>query len=133
MRMETWPSILAHEIEAAQVREFAWGTYDCCMWAADVVQAMTGVDHADELRGTYDSAFSARRALDRAGGLSDFVTGKLGDPIAVTYARRGDVVMRLQDDWEQLGVCDGVVSLFTGEVGLVRLPTLQCVKAWRVE
>lgn len=39
-----------HRRDARRSVPFAWGSNDCRLFAADAVQAMTGVDHAAELR-----------------------------------------------------------------------------------
>jgi hypothetical protein len=50
-RYEDWPQRLVAAIEAARGRPFSWGAMDCCLFAADVVLAMTGVDYAAGFRG----------------------------------------------------------------------------------
>jgi hypothetical protein len=57
--------------------------------------------------------------------------------VAVAYAGRGSVVLAevglLQEMTMALGLVDldGKYSLFPGEKGLVMIPTLQCLQAWR--
>lgn len=58
-------------------RSFAWGTADCCTWAFDAVQAVTGVDAIDDLRGTYATRWQALRVLWRAGGLRALLDARL--------------------------------------------------------
>lgn len=70
---------------------FSWGECDCALWAADLVLERTGTDPARVLRGTYDSAFAARRALMRLGGLrtvvsnamAGFPAGEIHDGVAL--------------------------------------------------
>lgn len=58
-------------------RPFAWGTADCCTWAFDAVQAVTGVDAIADLRGTYRTRWQALRVLWRVGGLRGLLDARL--------------------------------------------------------
>src|SRR5579875_1052465 len=40
-------------------KPFAWGSNDCCLFAANAIEAMTGVDIADDFRGKYTDEASA--------------------------------------------------------------------------
>ena len=60
MRVEGWEKILHDTLETMKERPFVWGTFDCCLFAADIVQALTGVDYAAGYRGTYHSEAEAR-------------------------------------------------------------------------
>ncbi len=131
-RREDWPEQLAATIAAARHRPFEWGTHDCVLFAADGVQAMTGVEHADGVRGTYADALGAMRVLKSLGGPAVLVTTKLGYPIPVGLAQRGDVLLAVVEDRESLGLCEGAIGWFAGLDGLVPFPTLQCKTAWRV-
>jgi hypothetical protein len=71
---------------------FEWGRFDCCLFAADCVQAITGVDLAKDYRG-YVGAKQALRVLDHGGGVGLIATRALGFPQAVADARVGDVVL----------------------------------------
>lgn len=95
-RFENWPLRLDQAIEAARQRPFAWGTHDCCSFAAGVVQALTGHDAFAQFTasfGVYTDERGALRALAAADGVAAIATAHLGDPIPVAQARRGDVVM----------------------------------------
>lgn len=132
MRKENWPSILDDEIEKARSRKFSWGTHDCALWTARVVEAMTGVDYAAAWRGQYSSEFGALKAIAKNGyeGLDEIVTKALGEPINKFMAQRGDVV--IFDG--ALGVCVGSNCAFvTPDDGLCFVKLRQCVKAWRVK
>ena len=49
--IEKRPEILNQHIDAARGKPFKRGSHDCCMWAADVVVALTGIDYAEDFRG----------------------------------------------------------------------------------
>lgn len=110
---------------------FAWGSHDCCLFAADAVLASTGVDHASDLRGTYDDAASALRVLRAAGGL-DAVAARAGEPVPPLMAQIGDVGVVATEGRESLAVCVGSVWLAPAAAGLAALPLESARAAWRV-
>ena len=40
-RLDDWPTRLNAFIDAARERPFAWGTWDCCTFAAAAVETVT--------------------------------------------------------------------------------------------
>ncbi len=132
--------ILAREIDAAAKRLFKWGSkHDCCMMAAGVVLAMTGIDLARGLRG-YGTAKGAYRVLRQrgAGNLSKtltVVTRRGGfKPVNPNFAQRGDLVMAriMTEDGPQdaAGICLGAEAAFASD-GLEFLPMAKVKRAWR--
>ena len=122
---------------------FAWGKNDCCLFPADAIRAMTGVDVAAEFRGRYATATGAQWAIRRIAG------GKtVGDAAAwcarqhglpelpnPRFAQRGDLVTLLNADGREMA---GIVGLrghelvTVGEAGLVVFGVEQARRAWRV-
>lgn len=132
-RLPDWPTRFAIAIESARNKPFEWGTNDCCMFAANVVLAITGVDPAQEVRGTYDSAITAATVIGRQGGLENAISAVLGAPIDVRMAKRGDVIIyRPRDDWPSAMICTGIAMVGPGETGMVTLPVRMGDKAWAV-
>lgn len=143
MRFNDWPTRLHAAIEARRSMPFTWGKNDCCMFAADLVKAMTGGDIAAKWRGAYSDAVGAALAIKRGGGIAGLVESVsaefgLRELPSVAYAQRGDLV---EIDIEHtagdaagpaLGVCVGAQVAAAGEKGVVFVPTLKCRKAWRV-
>lgn len=129
MRFENWPVLLADFIESRRVAPFQWGERDCCLFAADAVAAMTGRDFAEQFRGAYDSALSAHRLINDAGGVPALVPFDEIDP---GFAQRGDVVMLNEDGHYVLGVHLGSVIAAQGVDGAVFVPPVAALKAWRV-
>lgn len=132
MRLQNWESALAAVVQSRRCRPFVWGEHDCCLFAADCAQAITGIDWAAEFRGTYDSAVGAAKQISKRGGFESMITGLLGDPIAVGLARRGDVVMVTQDGHPALAVCCGATVLAAGINGLISRQLSDGLLAWRV-
>lgn len=130
MRKSAWPEILTAKIEEWRAVPFVWGETDCAMFVIDVVNAFT--DRAIENRslGRYDSEFGARRVIATLGeDLAALVSLRFGAPIAVTFAQRGDVLLRESN----LGICLGQHASFRTPAGLVDFATLECEQAWKVE
>lgn len=111
---------------------FEWGVQDCCIWPADCVKAMTGVDHAAAWRGTYSTEAEAEALLQSLGGL--MALGALaGPPCAPLAAGPGDVgLLRNADRGTVLGVCSGKGWLVPASGGLALLPLDSAVRAWKV-
>lgn len=131
MRFENWPSLLADFL--ADEKPFAWGKRDCCLFAADAVLCITGVDHAKKFRGRYTTARGAAKVIAKHGGLEELVNKTGFEPIAPLMAQRGDVV--LIDT--PLGVALGVIDLRSeivgqGPDGLTRYKATDARRAWRV-
>lgn len=133
MRHENWSEVLAEQIEGARKRPFSFGAFDCALWAADVVLAMTGVDYAAKWRERYNGDREALKLIAAAGGLREMAAEVLGEPIAPTFAQRGDVVLITGGALGySLGICNGVNLAAAGHDGLVFLPMRDAVCAWRV-
>ena len=117
-------------VEATRSIPFQWGKCDCCLWAADVVLALTGVDHAATFRGSYDSMRGAQRLLKSRGGL----VGLLDSISSLRRAERplrGFVAVALVPS-PTLGVVLGRKTLFKDRDGeLVSIPTANTVASWR--
>jgi len=132
MRREDWPEVLHAEIEAARDKPFVWGACDCCLWAADVVKALTGMDYAAEFRGRYSTARGAVRALKRYGkGTLDATMDALLP--RRPFPMRGDVVMAIVDGQQALGICVDVRAAFKAPQGLTFLPLSEIAAAWAVD
>ena len=130
MRHDHWPSRLAEYVEAKRYTPFAWGTNDCCTFAAEAVQAMTGVLPALP---SYSNEREAMRAMRDLGGVREAVT-RLFEPTTVQHAQRGDLLLvRQPDGREMLAVALGLHWCAPGEAGLVFGPQLEAELAWRVE
>ena len=144
-RYPDWQSKLHQFFKANLERPFAWGTWDCCLFVADAVQAMTGTDIAAAFRGKYSDEPGAMRAVlaalggNKTGGAWPELLSELAAKTAVEhamaevaplFAQRGDMVVTAQ--------CLGLVS-FTGqhvlvipESGFHMVPLEQVIRAWRV-
>lgn len=132
-RKNNWPAALALFFEEKHHQPFAWGHNDCCMFAADWVAILMGVDHAAGFRGKYSDALGAARILKERGGIEAIVdaTGYPRQP--VSFAQRGDLMLFDMPSGPTLGVCAGKHSVFAGETAAVAQLTNNCRLSWRVE
>jgi hypothetical protein len=137
-RVEDWPTVLAEEIIKAKSRPFVWGTHDCCLWACNVVLAMTGKDIAEWFRGRYHTRRQAYGALRKfaGGGIYETVRRRcdeLGFPqIAPVIAQRGDLILFRSPLGDALGICVGSTVAAVGQDGLVFESIRAARKAWRI-
>lgn len=134
-RFEDWPSRLAAHVETVRAAPFAWGVSDCCLFAADCILAMTGVDLAVEYRGRYRTKRGAYAVLKRlcGGGVEAAVHRMLGAPLSTPLtAQRGDVVLIDTPDGPALGICLGVQCGCQSPHGTTFLPMPAARLAWRV-
>lgn len=110
---------------------FQWGRHDCALFAADCVQAITGIDPASELRG-YTTEAGAAKCIRRAGGMEALADARLGARVPVLMAQVGDVAL-LEQESPLFAVCVGQHWLAAGLAGgLVALPLSAALIVWRV-
>src|ERR1017187_6391175 len=92
-RLPNWRIPLAQQFEQGKSRTFAWGTFDCAMFACDCVFAQTAEDPAIEFRGKYANE-AEPQALGSLTELAERITAKFGmSEIAPGHAGRGDLVL----------------------------------------
>ena len=137
-RPENWPARLAAYVQARQSRPFVWGDHDCCLFGADWVRELHGVDLAGDVRGKYKTALGAARIVGHGFSLATFVGDRLADhgfaKIPVRMASRGDVVAAHVGAYSRL--CFGVIvdhrAAFPGAAGLMTIPLNQVAYAWKI-
>lgn len=111
-------------------RPFAWGAHDCCLFAADAVQAVASVDLASDVRGTYCDARGAAEALQRIGGI-EAAGARVGVECPPLCARVGDIGLVHDGDRSALAVCVGAHWLVPAAAGLAAHDLNAARKAWR--
>jgi hypothetical protein len=135
-RLQNWPKLFAEKIDELSAKPFVWGEHDCCLFSADVIAAITGIDPMEKLRGTYSTAYGAHKAIDDLGGLesaADALTSAHGwGEIAPAFMGRGDLAIFNHLNGTSLGICDGAFILGTSESGLVSVPRAVAIKSWRI-
>ena len=131
MRVTDWPEKLHAFIAARREVPFKWGENDCCLFAADTVQVLTGVDHARDFRGTYATENEAATVLAEKGCIRTIATAALGAEIDPKLAQRGDVVLLKEP--QGLGICLGRTFAGSGTTGLRFFTLDDILTAWRVD
>lgn len=131
-RLPDWQARYAALCAVRAAIPFEWGQHDCCLWAADAVQAMTGFDFAAAHRGTYADAAGAARLLHSLGGLRGLACAALGHAIDPRLAAVGDVVLLQHGGRELLAVCNGADAMAPGSMGLQVVGMDAALAAWRV-
>jgi len=131
-RFEDWDLRLAAYLAERLRKPFRWGENDCATFAAQAVEAITGVNPMPFLR--YKTARGAAAAVARHGGLESALDGALGTErrCGVFYARRGDVVLGDCEGRQTVMICVGRHLAGPGVDGLVTLPLRVGQQAWRV-
>lgn len=138
-RLPDWEARLSAFLAANHDRPFAWGSWDCALFACAAVEAMTGEHPFPAFPGAYDTREGAAAALRRLGKGTLVRTWETRFPArAPGFARRGDIVMVA----DAMGVCMGGTALFIGEEhltgaigippreGLVTVPRALWTGAW---
>jgi hypothetical protein len=133
-RRSDWRTALHESVEASRREPFSWGRFDCAIFAADCIRAMTGEDIAASFRGTYSDAKSAVRVLKKAGfqdlvGMAEFHL----EEIPAISARDGDIAAFESDEtgWT-LGVFIGERVISRGLEALGTVDRSRVNRAFRV-
>lgn len=131
-----WEVRLESHITASVHRLFRYGCFDCCIFAADAILEMTGVDVMKKLR-DYKGAKAAKRILSDLGGMEkalEIIAGENRmDEVAVLKAQRGDMVL-IPGKRPAVGILslDGSWVVVPSVRGVYRIPLTLCKRAWRV-
>lgn len=131
-RLPDWQTRFEDCLAERMDRPFAWGSHDCVLFAADCVDACTGVDPAAHVRGTYACAASAARVMRAHGGLAALAAAALGPEVPPPFTQPGDVGIVISDGRECLAVCIGKGWQVPGEKGLVFFELGQATRVWRI-
>ena len=109
---------------------FVWGKWDCCIFSADCVLAMTGEDKINIFRGAYFDKRTAATLLREQGQgtLVKTIEHMLGSPTSKHMAWRGDIVIRKNN----VGVCVGTQAAFVAEEGLMLFPMHEIEKVYPI-
>jgi hypothetical protein len=127
-KLPGWQARLTDFLRANHRRTFAPGKWDCAIWAAGAVEAMTGEDHLRGFRG-YRSIAEGKRFL-RAKGFDDHVAycASLLPEVPPAFAQPGDVAVI---DGQSLGIVQGAQVYMFGVNGFGMTPFSVIGRAFR--
>lgn len=129
-RLPDWQTRMAALVEARLALPFEWGSRDCCLWAADVVHAVTGVDFGAAYRGTYATQQEAGAVFVRMRGIARICTSLLGEPIDKEMAQPGDIGLTEEKDSPALVAYVGGAWMGQGPDGLVPIHPESIATVW---
>ena len=112
---------------------FVWGQRDCSLWPCEWIKAERGIDPAEALRGTYDTALACARIQRAAGGLPALAAALAARAglLATDTPEAGDVGLVELADMPLLALCTGPKWAIKTKDGLVIVPATP-VQAWIV-
>ena len=131
MRVDNWPIVMNENVELWRPRRLMFGVTDCFQFLGAHVLAITGVDYRDRFP-KYASREEADAILEQHIGAVGLLTGVFGDPKPVSFAQRGDALVRDFGDGPAAAVCVGVYCCAPGPNGLRFEPTAGAIAAWSV-
>lgn len=117
-------------------RSFKWGEWDCVLFVCEWLKISTGKDHGKRFFKKYSTAAGAYKCLRKhftVEKLEDAVTEILGSPVPLAFVRAGDIICANLSNQElgvSLGICNGGVSWFLSDDGLMTKPTFDCLRGW---
>ena len=133
MKKNNWFIDLADFIESRRHSPFVWGENDCCLFVADAVELISGIDAAAPYRRKYTTATGAARALKKYGDGS--IAGAWSacfEEINPQDLGRGDVAMVEVEGAPASALSFGNQLWIVSENGLITLPRSAALQAWRV-
>jgi hypothetical protein len=119
-------------------KEFSWGSFDCCIFTAKIVEEFTGRElpyWKDVLN--YKGYRSSVKALKKLGcnKIEDLPSIILGtDKKPISKVKHGEPVYYINEDGiGLLGICNGVRAYFLQEgIGLTTRPVEDCLYSWSI-
>lgn len=130
-RLHNWQQRYEAFVIERLAAPFAWGRNDCCLFAADGVQAITGVDPAPHLR-AHTNARGALLALRGYGGIANLASACLGPASPAVQACVGDVVLLPMGKRLALGICNGSTAMGPSAHGLAHVAMADALLCWRI-
>ncbi len=135
IRFADWKSRLGVYIAGRFGQPFRPGEFDCALFAAGAVEAMTGVDFAAPFKGRYTSLEEGIEAL-RAEGHADHLAliAATFEEVHPAFAQPGDIALLDGGDHAAIGIVQGehVYALRSDGRGVGLAPRDAMQRAWRV-
>jgi hypothetical protein len=127
---------LADFLKQHERTPFAWGSFDCVLFAARCADYVTGNDYASEFIGTYHTALQAQRVItDKLAATFETVFDSYYARVPHQLAQPGDIVLAVPPTLKPTyGIGNGHQVVMPGPDGLVghSLSEVYTQQAWRV-
>jgi len=136
-RPDDWPERLRHFLETREECPFDWASNNCCLFAADWVRELTGIDPAKKYRDKLPKTEEeAKTLLAKKGGVLGLIkrTAKAHGWAEVPrhYAQRGDLILFDSPRGKALGLCTGPTFAAAASQGLTHYDMQHALRAWRI-
>ncbi|PYE89572.1 DUF6950 family protein [Phyllobacterium leguminum] len=136
IRLSGWRPALHDYVLSVWRNSLIWGEYDCALFAADAIKAMTGEDIAAPYRGRYKTLIGGLRLLKKDGfaNHAEFAASRF-EEIHPSHAQIGDIAAVKVDDAAiyALGVVQGArIYVLHPETGIGTIDLLDAERAFRV-
>jgi hypothetical protein len=142
-RHPDWPTRLHSHLYGADAAKFKYGEFDCFLFVADVIEAMTGTDIAAPFRGRYNTRRTAFQVASgdfgatTVEGIAEHITATHHMPeVTPSKAMRGDLILieRQKGRDHSFGVVGltGKDILIAIKSGFGPVPMTQAYRAWHV-
>lgn len=134
-KTQGWENRLIEYLNVAARTGFRPGTFDCAMFFAGAVEAMTGIDFAEQYRGKYKTIDGGLDMLNDRGYLDHltYVETLFEEWPSPIYAQRGDGAAILDERGHPaLGIVQGEKIYAMGLTGLGLRPLSDAVKAFKI-
>ena len=135
-KSEDWEIKLHDFIYKNKDKPFAWGKWDCCVFANDCIKAMTGnnlipkelkwKDEEGAMQSIKDYGGTLLKSIDKA------CKEKNIKSIDKNYIGKGDLVV-FKEDTQLAGICDGCSILGPSSDGMSVKKDVEVLKVWRID
>lgn len=110
-------------------KPFSYGELDCCLFVAEVVKEITGVDYSESFIGKYNSDDEASKIIESYGSIKNLVSSILGEP--QDWDMNGSpTLLELPSIGETLGIYIDSKVLVKCESGTVFFPMRFVIARW---
>ncbi len=131
MRRDDWVEQMFATLEATKERPYQYGA--CVAIAAEVVDAIAQTTWRTDIAPLIADEAAAQELIAAPGALEALVTARLGEPVPMGLAMRGDVVLLELGSGPSLGICTGDrIACPAEDKGVVYLRRMRGIKAWRI-
>lgn len=135
-KKEDWEMRFHDFIFENKDKPFAWGKWDCCIFANDCIKAMTGNNLIPkELK--WKDEVTAIQSIKEYGGtllksIEKACKEKKIKSIDKNYIGKGDLVV-FKEETQLAGICDGFHVLGPSDDGISLKKDVNVLKVWRID